>query len=775
MKLSLSWIFEHISGSWKNLDIPDLINKFNTTTAEIEQEKLVELDLSHFYIVRLIEIKKESIVGFCPELNKEFKLPHRPEVYKDDLLLIKTYKNDIQWATLIDLWSEKEGLVPVLRSQPKLLTAKWKDDFRTEDYIIQLENKSLTHRPDLWSHRGIAREIAAIIGVPLKDENQFLEKHTLSAHEQFASATAQTPFATEIADTTACKRLATLYCKQFDYQASDLTIAHRLASIDARPLNLIVDLTNYVMFDIGQPMHAFDAQKIKSKKVIAKRARANQKISLLDGQMVELSDEDLIISDGEHPLALAGIMGGAESAITTQTKTVLLEAACFDATTIRRTALRLKKRTEASTRFEKSLDPNLNVVGMQRFLKLCNEYAAHYKVDAPIVSLGKEAKPLVLTVEHAFIEQKLGTAIPQKQVVKILQSIGMQVTTDNARYQITVPTFRCTKDITGKEDIVEEVGRFFGYNAIPLQLPQKNIEPHNEQWMDTLRTAKNTLATSLRAHEVYNYSLYDEQFLSKLQWQPTDAVAVQNPVSQNWQQLVTSLVPHLIKNIVQNAERRQAMRFFELNHVWNLTSKNRIQERTMLAGIAYHPKESVDFYQIKDQLSQLFCAIHLDVTWKKAEYIPFVWMHPYQTAFIMHQDVLIGYAGKSDPAFTNNIIEGDAFIFEFDADVLLAYANQEKKFKPLAKYPMVWQDVSMFVPLTVTVADIVTTVQKIDKRIFDVSLVDFFEKAEWGDKKSVTIRWSARDPEKTLNKDDIDDIQRHVVIALQSSLHATIR
>jgi phenylalanyl-tRNA synthetase beta chain len=776
MKLSLSWIFDHILGSWKDLDIQHLVQKFNTTTAEIEHYKKVTIDFHYFFLVSIIELRHDAAIAFCEELAQEIKLPLHESIKIGSLYLIKKNGSSYQWATMADFNAEKEGLLPPFSCLPELASGGWKEKMESEDYILEIDNKSITHRPDLWGHRGIAREIAAILEMPLRSEEFFLKKMPIKKDEYFFSGNSDNPFSIEIQSREGCSRFAGLYISEAANDASSLWIAHRLARIDARPIRALVDITNYVMFDIGQPMHAFDADTIDSMMIAPAQARFGQTVQLLDGDTVHLTDEDIVISNGKEPIALAGIMGGLATAVSDKTKSLFVESACFDATAIRKAALRCKKRTEASARFEKSLDPHQNITALFRFLKIAEDEQISLKPAQHVVSLGHEPGSPSIEVSHAFIESRLGIAISADFITKILQALEfvVKLLTKEGKpyYIIQVPSFRATKDIKIPEDIVEEVARFFGYENIPFCLPLMQLKSSQEDWVYKRRLIVNTVAYAMRAHEVQNYAIYDEEFLRTLGWEPAQRITIKNPISQHWQSMVTSLIPHLLKNVSHNAAEHEIIRLFEWNKIWQL-HENILTEKASLAGIFFR-KGSVDFYQEKSTMTILFDALRLSVSWEKDTQNKDPWYHPYETAVLYSQEKHLGFAGKINPAFLMPIADGDAFIFELDGDVLLSIVPEAKVFEPLPKYPDSSLDVSMFIPLQVTVAQIGDIIKHADGRIYQVELIDFFQKDEWIDKRSVTMRFHARDREKTLTKEDIEHIYNHVTIALQK-VNAVIR
>lgn len=767
MKLSLSWIFDHLAGSWTDYDVAQIVERFNLTTAEIESFEHCVTNVQNFTLGTVTKIT-DKVTVFCPELNKEFQLPLRSDAVVGATFFLFVHNNDFRWAALADWHAAKDGLICAVRATKEELKGGWKDSFEAEDYILTLENKSITHRPDLWSHRGIAREIGAIFGIKLKKQDALVHGLPVEKHDQFAPATHKRNFSIKIKEPALCKRFAGGLLTDLDYTPSVISIAHRLARVDSKPIDAFVDATNYVMFDLGQPMHAFDADKISTRMIEPMFAHEGQTIELLDKQVVQLTSDDFIISDGQRALALAGVMGGSATGVSKETRSLFIEAGCFDAGTVRKAALRIKKRTESSTRFEKSLDGANTIIALERFLTLLQKNEIAFTLNGPLVYLGHESAQQTIVVAHDFIEKKLGIELKPTTVKKTLTSLGFQLKKSGKNYSIGVPSFRSSKEPLIKEDIVEEIGRFVGYQNIPLTLPALTLQPNSMSDVLFERTIKNYCAYAFRAHEVTNYALYDQEFLRKINWAPADAVTIQNPVSENWQMMVTSLVPHLFKNIEQNKTESQ-LRFFECNRVWYKMGQS-VVEKKIIAGIAFAHKQTLDFYAMKDELEQLFAISQIEVSWMQSKEFLYPWMHRYQTALLGHNAGMIGYAGMVDPGFLSTIAEGQAFIFELDAEQLLAGSDARvEKFVPLTKYPSTWFDVSMLVPLSITVDALKKIIMHADERIFKVDLIDFFQKEEWKDQRSITVRFYARDAEKTLSHEEIDHMYGHVVQGLKQA------
>lgn len=762
MKLSLSWICDHLKIDQKDINVEHLIKRLNQTTAEIEAVAHVKIKVDSFHLVRILSIEEDKIIAQNVENDEKIVLDLKKDFIPGQMALIFKENDKNRWATLQDFGSERTDLVaPVFVPDEKLST--WRDLIEKEDYILELDNKSINHRPDLWGHRGFAREVAAILNVKMVPEESICTPIEVQSFEKASSKSQEMPFELAIKDSVKCKRLAALYCSEIENTESNIWITSRLARLDARSIRTIVDLTNYVMFDMGQPLHAFDADKIAGEKLIADKGDGRT-LELLDGQEIQTISDEIVIYDGKSPLALGGLMGGISTVVDDKTSCVLLESANFEPHTIRRASLRIKKRTEASTRFEKSLDPNQNTAALQRYIKLFTELNLSVKSAKNIISLGDRARKTSIELNHEVIEKKLGFEVSPEFIKNTLERLGFGVLVLEQKYSITVPTYRGTKDITIKEDVIEEIGRFLEYNPEECELPYRQTTPFDTRPVYQKRKIKNLLSNALLMHEVYNYNLYDQDFLKKLKYAPAKAIFLKNPVSQNMQVLVESLIPNLIKNVTQNETKVDEARFFELAYVWDQVGSE-IVESKKLAGVFWQ-QSKIDFYEFKSLLLEFFHGLQLSIEWVKQKSLQ-PWWSENQTAALMIDGRCIGFAGKVDQKFLSSAVQGQAFIFEVDADFLLSYKPKQKHFTPIGKYQSVHLDVSLFAPLAVTVKALEDVIISSDDRIYVVELIDFYEKDEWLDKRSLTFRYFVQDLKKTMTKHEIEQVMKKVQVAVE--------
>jgi phenylalanyl-tRNA synthetase beta chain len=781
MKISLRWIFDHIKGDINKIVVADLVDRFIKTTAEIDSYKEVCLDIEKLFLVQVISGVDEAVMVACPELDQLFSLPFRSDAQVGQWYIIECHNNHFVWAKSTSLGGIKDALLPAVHVDATLVTGDWKKTLELHDYILDIDNKSINHRPDLWGHRGIAREIAALLDLPMVDlADVTLHNAVAINNDTLAKKACAGDFSVFIDVSQACDRFYGLHLTDVQTQPSNLAMMVRLSRLDSRCIDYFVDCTNYVMHDLGQPMHAFDANLLKNKDISVRRARNKEKIALLDGELLELCHEDIVIADGENAVSLAGVMGGSATGINSATRSIFLESAHFDPTLIRRTSARYKKRTEASVRFEKNIDPNNAVNAITRFLFLLQKAAVTYSINGDLAQLGMSFTPASITVHHDLIEKKLGIKVSSERVSDIMRKLSFTVDThvqnNNTAYIVTPPSFRATKDVAIAEDIIEEIGRYVGYDAIKLVMPAINSEPADLSKTHGLRKIKSLLSSGFLMRELYGYSFFDESHIRELGWNPTKCVEIKNPISENYTRLVTTLQTHLLKAVSDNSIHHKQLRFYEWGRVWHAHHDGFIEQK-MLSGIFFEQENDFDFYDGKHYLQQLFEQLHIDVAWNKNEQNKFSWLSEHQTACLMHNDVCIGVAGMVDQSVVTMLSPagGAAFIFELNGDYLLNYKRQSVKFTPLLKYPSVRRDVSIMVPLSCTAALITDVIKSVDQRIQSVALIDFFEKPEWKDQKALTFHIIMADTEKTLEHDDVEFLYSSIIDVLRSSCGAHIR
>ncbi|MEE8171023.1 MAG: phenylalanine--tRNA ligase subunit beta, partial [Phycisphaerae bacterium] len=466
-------------------------------------------------------------------------------------------------------WLPPEVVVPAGTSVPAELLNDW---------IIEIDNKSITHRPDLWGHYGIAREVAAILGRPLKPLPQ--------AELAELSPKGLPEIAITIDDSTQCPRYSGLRMRAIGAQPAPLWMQVRLARVGMRPINLLVDLTNYVMAELGQPMHAFDAAGLACIEVA--QAAKGERFRTLDGVERVMPAGTLMIQSRRKSVAIAGIMGGAATEISPSTKEMLLESANFDPATIRRAATVMGCRTEASARFEKSLDPNLTVSAIARFVHLARQELS----DLTLTSKLSDCYPAPLeipriTLDPAHVARMIGQPTSRARIISILKPLEFDVREDGAALHVTPPTFRATKDVAIEEDLLEEVARFVGYDHITPELPRVQARPLDAAADRVVeRRSLEMLCLGGPFIEVHGYVWDDDDWLGRIGYEPGPRPTLRNPVAPHTAGLRRSLLPGLLAVCERNRHRVQAFELIEVGSVFPAGEGDVVERQQRHLGLA---------------------------------------------------------------------------------------------------------------------------------------------------------------------------------------------
>ncbi len=762
MKLSLAWIFDHLNADWRQQDVDHIYRQFNRITAEMEGVHHVNHDLSEFFFGTLGATQGTHVEVTLPELGKTMQMPART-VPLAGALLLKKNGTDFTWASHADFNGEKEGALPPFDVAPELIQGGWRAQWQAQDVLIEVDNKSVTHRPDMWGHRGFAREFSAFLNLPLKPIEDFLAAIPATAFPQASTKSATMPISIAIEAPQACSRFTALYVDNVANKPCNLLIASRLLNIGARPMDGIIDATNYLMHDWGQPVHAYDADTITDGELVVRMARTGERMNLLGGFEVTLTEQDTIVADRVKPLCLAGVKGGLESGVAPTTKRMLFESATWDAGIIRRTAQRLKTRTDASARYEKTLDPEQTTQGCQRFIALLKQVGIAHTHAPAIVQLGTSYVPQIITVEHSFLENRIGMAIAHDVIITLLTRLEFGVAFDGTTYQITVPSFRASKDVKIREDILEEVARTFGFDNIELTLPPITRTPFSLRAIDRLSRTKHYFVRAARMVEQQNYALADQLFLAQIGYAPVAPVALLNPVSEHYSTMISSLIPGLLKNIIENHVHHDSLAFFECARIWSMVDGLPCEQRSV-AGLYFKKRQDVDFYACKEEVQHLFAELGFAsaaVSWHKIHDNVAPWYHPHQTAALSYAGKQIGLLGKINPAFVAGLgIDAafDAVCFELDGDVIRQEPHAPFLYKSVSKFQDTFVDLSLMVPRQLPATDVITAMQRASQLISSIEQIDSFDNKAWQDARALTYRLWLTSYDKTLEKQDIDAV-----------------
>ncbi len=636
------------------------------------------------------------------------------------------------------------------------------------DVQIEIDNKSITHRPDLWGHYGFARELAAIFKRELKDPVD------MSLAESFSSKD-------NLDVSIECPDNGLRYCglvvKGITIGQSPQWLKSAVTSIGMRPVNNIVDITNYVMAEIGEPMHAFSRKKLKGNSIIVRMAREGETLMTLDGQKRKLTPDDIVIADTDNPIAIAGVMGGGNSEIDDETTEIVLEAACFDAVHIRRTAHRLNLRTDAATRFEKSLDPELCDRAIIRCYQLIRELMPNAEAVTQIVdAYPKKHKKLHINISCSYIRERLGQDIPDNRIVEILTALEYEVTREDGLLSIEVPTYRATKDIEIAADIVEEIGRIFGYDNISEEAPLVQCTtPEHNVLRELERRIKQILSRDCSLIEVYNYSFVGEQLLQKAGMETVSQLRLRNPLSVEHDRLRTSLVPELLDNIHLNAKHTDACAFYELGRIYlkdNRQSQELAEEKFIAAG-AFYTKDTtaLPFYDAKHTVSILLEKLKIknysfEIPEKPAPHI-----HPGRSVQLTIDGKAAGLVYEVNPVIQKNFdYSGRSALFEISVEALLNAEKISNTFRGIRKFPDVHFEMSILCPENTYAEKLLHIVRDTSEYILHAGIISVYT----GDPiprgmKSVSIRITYNGNDHTLSSEETVSLQNKALEAIKQN------
>ena len=638
------------------------------------------------------------------------------------------------------------------------------------DWVIEIDNKSLTHRPDLWGHEGIAREVAILANRRFNPP-----KYEMPSGED------SDPLDVEVMTPQDCPRYMAVGFDNVEIKKSPFWMRYSLFKVGLRAINNVVDITNFVMLDTGNPVHAFDRDRLRGNRIIVRRAYDGEVFTTLDGVEHKLTAEDLVIADEEGAIALAGVMGGENSEIQDTTTRVVLEAANFAPALIRRTALRHATRTDSSARFEKSLDPNLPQRAVGLFWHLLKRLSPDARVVTKVHDVKNfENKRISIHVELPYIAQRLGIEVDKDEVVNILRSLEFEVTKKGDALDLVVPTFRATKDISIKEDIVEEVGRLLGYDRITPRPPlvQPKLVPRLRS-KEIQRAIVRFLTLYGGLDEVKTYSFYDNEFNERFGFEPKTSVKLMNPVSKVMDTLRTNLIPNLLMVMQKNAAVFDSFGVFELGRVFCSSRDKDIPVQPRSLGIVMYDKNVRKLEQkegflirLKGLIQTMIQGLDLqdpDLTTPFESKHP--WVHPKASALIQINGKIIGQYGLIHPYVMKKLnLKGAAGFVHMDIDVLSELPQVKKTFKKISKYPHVDMDVSIIVPQNVPVQKVRELIEKASgEYLVDCTLRDIYRGTPVPEGyKSVTWRFRLQAEDRTLSDAEIRAILDEIIASAPS-------
>lgn len=769
MFLSMNWISDFVDLS--GLDKMQLINKFSLSTAEVENDIYHKgSDISGVVVgeIKSVEAHPDSkklhllkvdiggdklcdVVCGAPNVRVGMKTAFaKVGAQVGDITI--TPRELAGFTSNGMCCSEKEigisdnhdGIMEITDDIP--LGTDLKSVYDIDDIIFEVDNKSLTNRPDLWSHYGIAREFAALAGRELKP----LDMCDLSKYDNLEKVDLKI-------EDPLCQRYSCIKFANISKHISPVNMRIRLYYCGMRALNFLADLTNYLMLEMGQPMHAFDSRRLE--KIRIKRFDKPFVFKTLDGVERNIDENTLMICNDNTPVAIAGIMGGLDSEIVDDTSSLTLESATFNAASVRKSTVRLSHRTDASMRYEKSLDPEMTADAVARFVKLLTDIDSEAVVTSALTDeYAFKYDKVNLKFDKAFVNKYTGIEIANDRIVKTLESLGFGVKLCGDEFSVDVPSWRATKDVTIKADIIEEITRIYGYDNFDVNTAVSPLYPVRPQTEKTVEERiKDILVKRYSMHELHSYVWAYHDEYKALGMDVEKNVELINAANPNIKTLRRSIVPTQLCQVKYNTSYASDFSVFEIGRVVNGFNDNGLcNESKKLAVTLYSKTKSTEeiYFELKDILSVLADDIkHNTLTFEKKENTH-SYQHPKNLYTVICDGMILGEIGIVNSAVSKKIDKKANIVYaEIDTDAFAAVTDLGISYVEPTKFPEIEIDLSFvsdkFAPIAEKIAEQNCSL------IRDVSVADVYNDENG---KSITVKIIFSHPERTLTKDEVAEV-----------------
>lgn len=777
MFLSMNWISDFVDLS--GLDKMDLIHRFSLSTAEVENEIFEKgKDLSGVVVaeIKSVEPHPESkklhllkvdagdgkltdVVCGAPNVRVGMKtafakvgarlgditIAPRPLAGYESYGMCCSEKE-------IGISDDNSGIMDITDDIPAGTDIK--DAYAVDDIVFEVDNKSLTNRPDLWGHYGIAREFAALAGRPLKP----LDTVDLHAYDALPKVNMKI-------EDPLCQRYSCLQVENIHTTVSPVNMRIRLYYCGMRAINFLADLTNYLMLEMGQPMHAFDSRKVEKLRI--KRFPKPFEFQTLDGVERHIDENTLMICNGDTPVAIAGIMGGLDSEIVEDTTTLTLESATFDAVSVRKSTVRLAHRTDASMRYEKCLDPEMTVPAIARFVKLLTDTDKDARVVSSLTDeYAYHYDTVTLDFDQAYVDRYTGIQIDGDTIVHTLEALGFTVKRDGDNFSVTVPSWRATKDVTIKADIIEEITRVYGYDNFAVHTASAPLYPVRPETEKTVEDRiKDILVKRFSLHEVHSYiwAYYDEY--KALGLAVEDNVKLLNATNPNIETLRRSMIPTQLCQVRGNTAFAPSFGIFEIGRtVDGLDENGMCREYKKLAITLFSKTDSTEtlYLSLRDMLAVLAADIkHKPLSFAAAE-ATHDYQHPRNLNTVLCDGVALGELGVVHPTVAKKIDKKAAIVYaEIDVRAFSEIADAGIVYREPSRFPGMEVDLSF---VSETYAPIGAAVEAANcPWIQDVDVVDTY-RDESG--KSITVRLVFSDDQRTLKREEVMEVADQIIASL---------
>jgi len=787
MKVSLNWLKELVD---VDVSIKELTDKFNIHSAEVEEfYSLVEA--TNLVVGFVLEKEKHpnadklsvcqvdiggetsQIVCGAPNVDKDQKvivaLPGAvlPGNFKIKKSTIRDVESNGMICSLSELGIDKkyhnEDGIHVLPSELEVGKNPIKEMF-LDDEVMALD--ITPNRADLLSMMGLAYDTAAILNTSIHLNTPFVKE-----------ADELNPVKIKI-ETANCSAYTARVIKNIKIKASPLYMQARLIAAGMRPINNVVDITNYVMLETGQPLHAFDYDLLGSDTITVRMANKDEKLVTLDEKERVLTSDDILISNDKKGVALGGVMGGFDTEINNTSTTILLESAVFEPVHIRKTSSRLDLKSEASSRFERKVDPSRSIYALNMASELFSKYASGIvlKGISKIDNTNKEDIEVSVTLEK--INRYLGSSYSLELIKDTLTKLAFRYDLKDTEFKIYVPSRK--QDVETYQDIIEEIGRIIGYDKLPLTLPKTVSQGKLTDYQIFRRQLKKTMA-SLGLSEAITYALINENKVYDFTKEKDDVVKVAMPMSLDRSTLIHTPLNGLLEAIrYNNARKNKDVFLFEIGKKYEKENETLLLSGALTGEISntswQGKKEVVDFFFVKGILVSLFNKIglsHLEFV----EMSDYDNLHPHQSAYITDRTGNVGFIGKIHPEYAKNNDLKDVYVFELDVLKLYNLRRPLKKAKDINKFPSIYRDIAIVIPNEVSAKEITKVIQKAGKRMLvTISVFDLYKGENLGEnKKSLALRLEFSDSSKTLETSDVDARMKDILSSLEKTHNAILR
>ena len=666
-------------------------------------------------------------------------------------------QRDFPYAVEDGIWILEEPDAEVGMDIRKLIGA--------DDSVVEFE--ITPNRPDCLSVIGLAREAAATFGAELR------------LHEPVVRGGAQGSLTdlldVETPDPELCPRYTARMVRNVKIGPSPRWMRERLRASGVRPINNIVDITNYVMLEYGQPMHAFDYRYVKGGKIIVRRALEGEELTTLDGNVRKLGRDHLVIADETRAVGLAGIMGGENSEIVADTADVVFESACFDGTCIRKGALALGMRTEASAKFEKGLDPMNTMPAVNRACELVELLGAGEVVDGVIDILNHVPQPTVLKLRADKINALLGTDVSAEEMARILRKLDFGVEGDT----VTVPSWR--GDVSHYSDLAEEVARFHGYNNIPTTLMRGETTQGGYSPEQRLERTLGQLCRTMGYDEIITYSFISPAYYDKIRLPGGDprrnSMKIMNPLGEDTSIMRTTVLPSMLEILTRNYNfRNKSARLYELGRIYLPGGENGLARESKILSLGAYG-DGADFFSMKGAIEAILrslraCDVRFEACGGNPSY------HPGRCALVRAGGALVGVFGQIHPLVAQNYgVDGALYCAELSFDALLSAQGPDPEYVPLPKFPSVTRDIAVVCGEAVTVGALEDAIRRGAKGLLkEVSLFDIYRgKGVPEGKKSVAFNLTLRADDRSLTAEEADEDVKSILELLEKELGAVLR